>query len=109
MSVTDTRSVDAIGVEVDSGKVVLTIADHLEWNSEHLCILQHKLNAYVAFIESGDLVLSYPAAQNRAPVIDVVCQHQPNNDATEFLSKVGSALETAGVELRWRVLKPSMK
>jgi hypothetical protein len=48
-------TVDAMGIEIGSGLAVLTIADELDWRDEraHLLALQTKLNAYFAFIESG--------------------------------------------------------
>ena len=104
MSVCDTKVVDAIGVEDASGKVILTVSDHLEWNEGHLPLLQDKLNTYIAFIESGELLVAYPDAKGRQPVIDVVCQHEPNHDAETFFIQVRSALEAADVEFRHRVL-----
>ena len=49
MSIEDTEVVDAIGVESLSGKLVMTIADHLDWTDEraHLRALEGKLNAYL--------------------------------------------------------------
>ncbi|WP_410488929.1 DUF6572 domain-containing protein [Aeromonas hydrophila] len=39
MSIKDQSSVDAIGVN-ESGIVVLTISDHLEWGDEHLYLMK---------------------------------------------------------------------
>lgn len=45
---------DVVDVK-ESGHVVLTISDHLDWSNseEHQTILQAKLNKYLAFVESG--------------------------------------------------------
>ena len=106
MSVEDHAVVDAIGVERHSGKVVLTISDHLDWSSEqeHLHALQEKIDTYLRFIESGELEQAYPDARGRAPVIDLVAQHQPSALAQEFLCRARGALSIAGVELRSRPL-----
>jgi hypothetical protein len=57
MSVLDPNSVDAAGIDKESGDVVLTISDHLEWDDAngHLLALQAKLNGYLRFVEGGDL------------------------------------------------------
>ena len=104
MSVCETRVIDAVGIEKQSGKVILTVSDHLEWNDDHLPVLEAKLNAYIAFIESGELLDAYPAARARQPVIDVVCKYPPSEEAEEYFSKVKSVLRGAGVEFRYRLL-----
>jgi hypothetical protein len=54
MTIEDARIVDFIGVDPVTGHVVLTITDHLPWDSdEHVLLLQDKLNRYLAFVESG--------------------------------------------------------
>lgn len=64
MSVENTQVIDLIGFEESTGKVILTIADHLPWDdSEHLPLLQKKLISYLAFIESGEIYESYPRAR----------------------------------------------
>ena len=105
MSVEDAKVVDAIGVERESGDVVLTITDHLDWSDEqaHLLVLQEKLNTYIRFIESGEIDESYPDAVGRPRVIDVVTQHKPSAGAREFFATVTTVLREAGIALRTRV------
>lgn len=64
MALDKTHVVDAAGVEKDTGCVVLTIADDWSWDDQkkHLLALQEKLNAYFNFIESGEMLESYPDA-----------------------------------------------
>ena len=57
MGVEQTTVIDAIGIDQVSGAVHLTIADALAWDAAHLRLLQEKLNAYLAFVESGELYL----------------------------------------------------
>ena len=106
MSIENAAVIDAIGVERQSGKVVLTISDHLDWGNEreHLLALQEKINTYLRFIESGEIDETYPDARGRSRVIDVVAQHQPTDGADQFFSKAVAVLREAGVELRTRVL-----
>jgi hypothetical protein len=106
MSVCEAEVVDAIGIENDSGKVVLTVSDHLEWDDDHIVLLEQKLNAYIAFIESGELLAAYPDAVDRQPVIDVVCKYAPSKRAEDFFSYVRSILEGVGIGVRYRLLGP---
>lgn len=71
MSVDQINVVDFIGVDNSTGHVVLTITDHIEWidgDSEHLLLLQEKLNTYLSFVESGEILETYPDAKDR-PVL----------------------------------------
>lgn len=107
MSVTDPNVVDVIGVEVATGAVVLTISDHLDWEDprRHELQLQDKLNTYLAFIESGEMVESYPDARGRAPVISVVMRVSPVESGELFLRKVEEAIRAAGIGFRSSVLE----
>jgi hypothetical protein len=105
LTVEDTQRIDIIGVDGKSGDVVLTIADHLDWSDEydHLKALQEKLNTYLAFIESGQMNESYPSAQGRKPVIDVVFKYEPSSMALDFLERASPMAAAVGAELRSRV------
>ena len=95
MSIEDTQTVDAIGTEPD-GTVVLTISDHLEWNDKHLQLLQEKLNCYLAFVESGEINETYPAAKDSDIKINVICKYEPTTDGKSFLSKCEEIITQAG-------------
>ena len=106
MSVEDHAVVDAIGMTRDAGTVVLTISDHLPWDetNEHLLTLQAKLNRYLAFIESGELHETYPAAKGKPVHIDLVCKYPPSQDGGRFLAQAEATVRNAGLSLSWRVL-----
>ncbi|MGK3997188.1 DUF6572 domain-containing protein [Sorangium sp. So ce1024] len=107
MSIEQADVVDAIGIEVSSGKVILTIADHLDWEKEqeHLIALQDKINTYIAFIESGELHGAYPDSAGREPVIEIVMRLSPSLAGVAFLNQVRPILESSGIELRSRTLE----
>jgi hypothetical protein len=73
MSIEQSDVIDLIGVENDTGKVVLTISDHLDWDSpnSHLRLLQDKINRYVDFVDSGEIEDSYPNSKDRIVLISV--------------------------------------
>lgn len=106
MAVDQPDVVDAIGIERDSGTVALAISDHLPWDDddEHLRMLEAKLNCYLGFIESGELVVAYPQSAGKPVQIDVVCKYPPNERAEQFLAAAREVAEGCGCSLAWRVL-----
>jgi hypothetical protein len=98
--------VDAIGIENESGQVVMSIADHLEWEplQDHLIALQNKINAYIAFIENNEFEKSYPNGLGRPIRIELCCKYPPIAEAQEFLAKASEVIRGAGWMFSWRVL-----
>jgi hypothetical protein len=68
--------VDFMGLRRDGRAVVLTLVDDWDWSDElrHLRALQRKLDAYFAFIGSGELLLAYPDAIGKEVVIDLIAR-----------------------------------
>ncbi len=104
MSIEQTDTVDFIGVNEPENEVVLTISDHLEWGTDagnHLLLLQDKINTYLSFIESGELLESYPDANGRKAVINIVGQYPLNQEAENFIGQVKPIVSNAGMSLRF--------
>jgi hypothetical protein len=93
MSLDDPRQLDAIGVEIETGHAVLTIADSWPWNDEktHLLALQSKLNAYLELIQSGQLDDCYPLSPGRQLKIHVVFLYGPQDQAHALLAEAAKA------------------
>lgn len=106
MSVDNSGVVDAVGVEPSSEKVVLLISDHLDWVNEvsHVAALREKLDRYLRFVESGDLIDSYPKAKGRAVVIQVTAKHALTEAGERFYKVAKPELTAAGIELRFQLL-----
>ena len=103
VAVLDPDVVDAIGTDLGTGEVVLTIIDHLRWDDDHhLGALRDKLNRHLAFIESGELIDAYPDAKGRSVRIEIVCQHRPVGRGLEFLENARVTIQQAGFSLTWR-------
>ena len=102
MSIEQTDIVDIISTDRATGDVVLTISDHLDWSDStaHQMLLQSKLNRYLAFVESGEILESYPDAKERPIVFRVVFQFAPDDAGRAFLAKVKPTIESAGFSLR---------
>ena len=109
MAIDDPDVVDAIGLERGSGIVALTISDHLEWDTadEHLRALQEKINRYLGFIETGELLESYPAAVRKHVRIDVLCKYPLPEHASEFLEETRRVVKEYGVSFSWCVPRSS--
>ena len=101
MGVEQTTVIDAIGIDQVTGAVHLTIADALAWDAAHLRLLQDKLNAYLAFVESGELYSAYPSAAGRPVVLDLRLRHRPDAEAMRFLEQARALIGQAGFALHY--------
>ncbi|MEL0628049.1 DUF6572 domain-containing protein [Psychromonas aquatilis] len=99
MSVVDTDSIDAIGMEKEAKRVFLSIIDSLLWDDEniHLFTLQEKINTYLYFIESGELSKALPDAVGFDVVIELILKHMPNDQAITFFDKTTQLLLDKGI------------
>ncbi len=102
MGLEDPNVLDAVGIEMGSGKVVLTIADSWDWVDEgaHLMALQAKLNGYFDFVEDGQILTRYPAAVGRSVVIDVVSRCPLPLSAIELLGRAREVAAPLAIEVR---------
>ena len=99
MSVVETDSIDAIGMEKEAKRVFLSIIDSLVWDQEnvHLFTLQEKINTYLYFIESGELVKALPGAAGFDVAIEVILRHMPTDEAITFFDKTTQILLDKGI------------
>jgi hypothetical protein len=106
MSVEDLNTIDIIGIDKEEDSVILTIADHLEWNGDddHLYVLQEKINTYLGAIDSGELFEKYPDAKGRKVVINIVAKYEPDKEGFLFLEKVKEILSKTSYILQFSVL-----
>ncbi|WP_136805857.1 DUF6572 domain-containing protein [Desulfosediminicola flagellatus] len=107
MSIEQTEVIDFISAAKDEQYIDLTISDHLAWDdkNEKLLILQDKLNSYLEFIESGQLIEEYPASKGKKIRIDLRCKFEPNDEGKNFLSIVQPVVNDLGHELKWCLFK----
>jgi hypothetical protein len=109
MAVDQFDVVDIVSINRSDGQVVLTISDHLDWSDsvEHQIILQRKFNAYLAFVESGEIFDSYPNSQGRLVEFRVVFKFRPDAEGIEFLNRARLVIESAGFSLRYELFAES--
>jgi len=109
MTVENIDIIDALGIEKDTGEIILTISDHLPWNSnsDHFEILEKKIGRYLDFIQSGQLVESIQDASKRRLRISIFCKHEPDDHAYNFLKAAERELAEFGIAISLSELPPS--
>lgn len=102
MSIEQINKVDLLGLNKGTGKIELGIIDDLDWDEPkvHLQLLQDKINAYLSFIESGEIYESYPEAKNRSFKILIATKYQPDKIGKDFINSLRKILSSAGYELQ---------
>ena len=109
MSVENEHVADIVSINEKQSAVKLTVSDHLDWSDteQHQMVLHAKLNRYLAFAESGELLESYPAATGLPVVFVVVFKFRPDRSGEVFLSKARKIIESAGFTLQTTVFAES--
>jgi hypothetical protein len=109
VSVEQTETVDIISIDQKTGEVILTVSDHLDWTEslKHQTLLQSKLNTYLRFVESGEILESYPSAKNRRIAFCVVFKFAPDREALEFLGRVQQVVASAGIGFTYNLFAVS--
>lgn len=112
MRLTDTNTVDYLGLEKDSGHVVLTLIDDLDWmdDIQHLSLLQSKVNRYFDFIESGEVYEQLRETTGlevtkATPIkISILAKHEPSSEGRRFMEHLAHVAEDAGMRFSFKVL-----
>ena len=96
MAVDNASQIDAIANDKENACLVLLITDHLNWDNEfeHLKILQDKINAYVAFIESKQYDEIYPNADFKMAMIEIHFKYDITDSCQKFLQVAQDQLGT---------------
>lgn len=103
MSIDQPAVIDFLWKDDKDNRAVLTISDHLDWEDEgeHLILLQDKLNHYLEFIESGQLVKSKPEFKGLPVLIHVAAQHPLSEQAGRFYEMVKERVAELGFSLEF--------
>lgn len=101
MTVENARIIDAVGTDKFDKSVVLTIIDHLDWSNEyeHLLFIQDKVNAYLEFIQSGQIYISYPDAAGRKIKLSLVSKFELPDSAIKLLEQIAKVCAQIGVTI----------
>jgi hypothetical protein len=108
MSVLETNLIDYIYLEGDDGVPVLVVSDPLSWrppeDQRHLTALRDKLNAQIAFVETGQLVGVWPSYCGGLVRVQVVARHALTEAAEDFYSLAREVMTEANMDLSVRML-----
>ena len=101
MSILETNKIDAMGISKDGEGLILMLADHLDWKneSEHLTLLQDKINAYIGFIESNQYSDNYPDRVFEYYVIDVRFKYKATENCLKFFEVINTQLREYNIQL----------
>ena len=108
MSISNCNIIDGIGINEEQNAIVLLLCDHLLWEgvdapkvSDHLVLLQKKINTYVSFLGNQTYKQKYPNLEVKMAVINIRFQYPVPESCDDFLkneeerlAKVGIILET---------------
>jgi len=104
MSIEQEGVVDFASGAPEQDQIILFISDHLPWSEtepEHLNLLQGKINRYLAYVESGEILEQFPFANEKKIVIDVLGKYELNDVAKKFYISASDIVEKAGFELKF--------
>jgi hypothetical protein len=101
MSVDQPAVIDFLWKDEKNNRAVLTISDHLDWEEEgeHLLLLQEKLNHYLEFIESGQLMEAKPEFRGLPVLLHVAAQYPLSEQAARFYDMVKERVAAMGCSL----------
>ncbi len=108
MSVLETDLIDYIYLDEDDETPVLVVTDPLTWrppeDQRHLDVLRDKLNAQIAFIETGQIKTVWPRFDGRQVRVEVIARCPLTDTATEFYSLARQVMTKANMDLRFQLL-----
>ena len=106
MSISNCNIIDGIGINEEQNAIVLLLCDHLLWEgvdapkvSEHLVLLQKKINTYVSFLEKKIYKEKYPTLEPKVCIIDIRFQYPFPESCDEFLQSEEERLGEIGIIL----------
>lgn len=107
MSIDQPDKIDFLVTDKEKTFVLLIISDHLDGEEfdegHHLELLQDKINAYLRFIESGQLIEAEPEANGLPIVIRVEAKYPLSREAEKFYRLAGPVVAEAGAALEFNV------
>jgi hypothetical protein len=107
MSVLDTDMVDYVYLDDQTQTPVLVVSDPLSWkppeDETHLDALREKLNAQIAFVETGQIRGVWPGYVGGLVKVEVVARYALNRAAEEFYGMAGAVMRKANMDLDFRL------
>lgn len=108
MAIDNVNVVDGMAIDTEGNSLRLLLTDHLPWEKEndydlseydHLMLLQDKINAYLAFCESGQYAEQYPDAEISMVIIEIHFKYEITTNCGKFLQTVQNQVEQYGIKI----------
>ncbi|NFA43731.1 branched-chain amino acid ABC transporter substrate-binding protein [Clostridium botulinum] len=105
MAIDNVNMVDAIGVDEKNQALRLMITDHLEWKNkylsetDHLLMLQNKINSYLSYIESEQYKETYPNINFKILIIEIHFKYESTENCEKFLKVVQDQVRQFGIKI----------
>ena len=107
MSVRDTDIVDYVYLEDETQTPVLVVSDPLSWkppeDETHLEMLRDKLNAQIAFVETGQIRQVWPGYHGGLVKVEVVARCALTQAAEEFYGLARKTMAQAHMDLQFHL------
>ena len=107
MSVLETDMVDYVYLDDATATPVLVVSDPLTWkppeDEDHLDALRDKLNAQIAFVETGQIRGVWPGYSGGLVKVEVVARYALNRAARDFYDLAESVMAKANMQLDFRL------
>lgn len=108
MSVLEADVIDYIYLDDDDEIPVLVVSDPLTWrppeDKRHLRALREKLNAQIAFVETGQLSGVWPSYTGGPVRVEVVARCALTDAASAFYGVARAMMTDANIDLRFQLL-----
>lgn len=113
MAIDNTDTIDGMAYDEESQAVVLLLTDHLSWKhtketnilkeSDHLVLLQDKINAYISFLENGQYMENFSDKEIKMVVIEIHFKYDITENCEKFLNAVQEQIGQYGIMIKARV------
>lgn len=98
LKLSNTEKIDFIGMDENSGVVILSLIDDMDWNYEktHILQLQNKIMYYLDFLKSEKVFDQYPCTKGRIFEIKIYFTNEATLAGHKFLKYIGDIIQEAG-------------
>ncbi|MEK0447765.1 MAG: hypothetical protein RL088_33 [Verrucomicrobiota bacterium] len=106
--VANPRVLDALGIDPETGEVVLVMFEPRPWKGgdEQLFQLQEKLNSYMSFALDGEMAEQLPQTVGKKVRLTLACAEEPPPVVTDLLLRVREQISLQGINLTVEGLNP---
>lgn len=99
MALSNLNVVDATSISTEQKRVILTIVDDISWDTtpeekkKHIKMVETKINNYLSYIKSGQVLDNYPESVGYGVAIVIQCQYPITVKVKEIYGKIADSLK----------------